>query len=565
MKTAANCMINMFRRPITYIFLLMGIITIILFLRSYNHELSGDELLYEYVWETNETHKMDHDDHQFNRKIESLDDIIQSQKVHYHIVNGRFIVHAIEQAFTGHQGFTLFCVLNAVAFIVFVYLVIILTIGRVFAKRAYLAWVLAVFSLLTLFPFQESLFTSVNYGINYLWSGILALMAMWFWYRIEHGGLPKRMLIPMIITMLIFGCTHEGYVVGVAGGMFFYYCFNFKKYRCQQILLTIPFWVSSAVMLLAPGNLNRALNSGDGLNSLSSTLITGLLTYGDLIVFWILVIGIILALIFQREKLKKFIEVNQIYFYALVVTSLFTFLLHTQAYSHTFTELLSLILILKYLDASGAFSVNDLKSVILSVSVTVILIIHQSMILKDTLLIHSFQHSIVEEYKKSSDGLLLYDEPDISCLTRPYIRIWKYTDLNDWNIRSLRIAYGNKTKPPVFLSHDDYIAYTIPKQFFVESNRVGTAPVYATEHSDYYWINMDSIQSGDQIETEYFPVRFSDGDNFITKLLFAVTPSHYPDTGKETMDTIHGRYGDAIRIIRPSNRRIKSFRRVTMY
>lgn len=58
--------------------LLMLCVAVAFFFRCYWHELSGDELRYQYVWEADDSLSMWTKGHRYERKIGSLADIVQS-------------------------------------------------------------------------------------------------------------------------------------------------------------------------------------------------------------------------------------------------------------------------------------------------------------------------------------------------------------------------------------------------------------------------------------------------------------------------------------------------------
>ena len=56
----------------------------------------SDDVLYKFVWP--------HDNESYNKPIASILDIIESQYIHYQVVNGRSIIHFFIQLFDGIIG-----------------------------------------------------------------------------------------------------------------------------------------------------------------------------------------------------------------------------------------------------------------------------------------------------------------------------------------------------------------------------------------------------------------------------------------------------------------------------
>lgn len=130
-------------------------------IRCYDRELIGDELIYQYAWEADDDTTLWSDDHRFDRKVSSFADIWQTQVKHYMKVNGRSLVHSIEQAFTGHM--MAFAIINTAVF-----LFLILMMVRYVAPRNkqdnFMLWLSIYIMMLVFFPFSESLWVSINYG-----------------------------------------------------------------------------------------------------------------------------------------------------------------------------------------------------------------------------------------------------------------------------------------------------------------------------------------------------------------------------------------------------------------
>lgn len=135
------------------------------------------------MWEADDSLSMWTKGHRYERKIGSLADIVQSQKKHYFKANGRTLVHSAEQAMSGRRGFVFFCFFNTAVFLTFIWLVVRYTCDAV-------PWILAVLALLYLMPFQRTLWTSINYGPNYLWPSVLTVALLAAWRRVAAA--PRR-------------------------------------------------------------------------------------------------------------------------------------------------------------------------------------------------------------------------------------------------------------------------------------------------------------------------------------------------------------------------------------
>lgn len=535
-----------------FIFGLLAFVAAIAFIRTYYHEASGDELLYQYVWEKDDPTNLWEAGHRFEKKISSFSDILQTQILHYKLVNGRSIVHSIEQAFTNHE--LLFSIVNTMVFILFVSLIMVFSTRGTNNRNNYLLWLIAILSLILLFPYQQSLWISVNYGLNYLWPATLTVLILILWDKIETESLPSKWNIPMVLIALLFGWTHEGFVVGVAGGLFFYYCFNFKKFRGQALMLCIPLWLSATVMVFSPGNLSRFFGSGGG--SLFIKLANGIDNVVHLWVFMIMMIGIICLLLSGRkQRIKEFVKNNSRIFLVLVIGFVFSLIANTAPYSHALVELLSLIIIIRYLSGLK-LTVNRLY-VTASVLLTLLFVGQQVVLASDNIKVYKETRDFLENYKNSDYNAYLYRPVEISSTSVPYIRL--LNGERGFFLKTYDAVYFNRSKPVYLLSEDDYKAVAAPSEFFTEKNRFSAnAPVYKAEDGEYIWIKADSLDSNKKFVADLYPVDWNHEGGILVKMKFALFPASYPAQEELSIDTVRTQYGTSYRIHTPPVRKIRT-------
>ena len=138
--------------------LLIIFTAVVFFIRSHEHVPTGDEVMHQFVYEDGDDTPLGVQEHSYERRVETLSQAFSSQLNHYKLVNGRFLVHFIEQCFTGHE--TLYFVLNTILFFVFVFLLIRYSVKPQDRGR-YSVWVFTLAVLLLLFPSPSSLWTSI--------------------------------------------------------------------------------------------------------------------------------------------------------------------------------------------------------------------------------------------------------------------------------------------------------------------------------------------------------------------------------------------------------------------
>lgn len=541
-----------------FICVLLAFVGAIFFIRCYWHVPSGDELLYEYVWESDDPTDLWEPGHRYERKVSDIGDIWQTQARHYVQVNGRSLVHATEQAFTGHH--MLFCVVNTIVFLLFVTLIVRYVATPVWRRSPFL-WLIVPVTLLVLFPYQQSLWTSVNYGLNYLWPATMAVGMLILWEQICAGTVSVRWAPLIVLYSLIFGWTHEAFVVGVAGGMFIYYCFNFKRYRGMSIVLTVPLWLSAAVMVFAPGNISRfgAINpNGASLHGIMLRLCNGLDNQLSLKMIWVLVLACVLLLVLgNRGAIRQFVRENSRMISVFAIGTMFPMVANTGAYSHTFAELMAFLLVLKYICATNWVGKPVLKYIVMIICV--LFVPWQIIVAHDTVTNYRVQADLVSEYMSSPDGVVRYREPGISRFSRDYIRLWDNEGLSQFYVNVYNNVFFGGNKPWQMLDSADYQAVESPESYFVAANKYpGSAPLYQAPGSRYIWINADEMQAGDSLVANYKRVDWNHRGDVFVRLKFVLMPDSYPSTGEVEIDTLHTRFGDRYRVNMPPVRQITS-------
>lgn len=480
----------------TKIVIFLAFVGLVFFLRCDIHEPSGDELLYQYVWEADDSTNLWNHAHRFERKVCSAADIARTQIIHFQIANGRIVPHAVEQSFTGREQ--AFSIVNTLVFLLFVWLIVRFCSGRWLCADFYL-WAVVTMSLLILFPLQGSLWTSINYGPNYLWSATLAMVVLLLWQCLSAAGQkPWWLCAVAALTALVAGFSHEGFMVGIAGAMFVYYCLNIKQLRGRVLWLTVPLWIATAEMVLAPGNLSRFFGQAGNSMGLLYVVCRGLYHLVHLWVFDAMVLGAIILVVRGRAKeLLSFMHRHVKLLLTLIITILFTLMANTDIHSHTFVELVSLLLVLLFARRCGWGRKKWLR-VAVSVAVAAF-VIQQVILIRDTRRNYHLQHAMVEMYRASADGVTVLDQPDIAPTSMPYIRIFEYNEaLGQVYGNAMNSVYSHGRKQPIFVKPAEYDAITSPEKFFVAANKFpGNAPVYKAAEGHYLWIepgvNPDSV------------------------------------------------------------------------
>ena len=529
----------------------MAMCAVFFFLRSYIHEISGDELIYQYCLVGYDTETKERI---FGKAISSFSDVLASQRVHYMEANGRALIHTAEQCLSGPLGFVVFCVINTCIFILFIWLIVKYVSAGQKSESSYFLWLVTLLALLYLFPSEESLWTSINYGPNYHWPSVLSVSVLLLWRQIVCGNVSAKWNWAVALVSFLAGWSHEGFAVGLAGGTFIYYWLNFKRLPHQILWLVIPLWIGTAALVFAPGSIIRFFHRGEvSMNHrICGFLLNGIDNFLHLKIIWLALLLTVVEIKRHKNRMLSFIRNNILLLWVLCITICFTMIANTHPHTHTLVEVLCLLFLLGYLCECGCFNVMPGWQRVISIVLTLLFAAHQTVLCIDSCKISRFQHRMVEEYKTSPDGLVRYDAPELFPWSENFIRVWpRQLNVDDESFRAIRQIYGNYKKPLIFLWPEEYDAVAGKSRLFVPENRIpGTAPVYATDDSEYLWLHPDSVNPTDKFEYLLKPVDWHHDAPVLLCLKFALMPNSYPDRGDAKLDSIHTRYGTMYRFDR---------------
>lgn len=395
--------------------------------------------------------------------------------------------------------------------------------------------------------------------MNYLWPAMLAVAVLILWDKIIQRKIPHRFNILIGALAFIFGWTHEAFVIGLAGGMFVYYCFHFREFRGQIPVLAIPMWVSAIIMVFSPGNISRFFGDSGSLSSTTMVRLGNGIGYMiESIPIALVLAGALLIVLFgKRAELYAFIKKNDRLFYVFAVSLSFAILVNTHIHSLTFANLVALLIIFRYV-CSISYNDSDIK--LPAVILAICFISQQALLAYETSVHYDYQHKLIEDFKTGQDGVIIYSSSDVGLLSYPFVRTW---DKGGNISKTLSYVYSKLHKDIIVLTDHDSEVLTNPDKFFTDYNKVpGNMPVYHDKNGSYYWFKQDSltIAPGQIIEAELFPVDWNhDNAGLLFRLKFLLFPEKYESVMKLETDTIETeRYGRLVFIKCPAIRKIKA-------
>ena len=220
----------------------------------------GDDMAYRFVWRADESEPL--------QLVDSFGDLVHSQWVHYHTMNGRWVVHSVAQALLGFAPPQLYQVISALLFVGLLYLGARLTVGR---KQHLFASVLICFFLFVVSRgFRTTMLWSMG-TFNYLWTTTFTLAFLLYLKHLGHATLTAKHWWLSPLSLLV-GSSHEGLALPLAITFLVFIIAERKKVAHRAVLPYLCWYmVGAATVVLTPALWSRA----DGGLTLYNRLLSG--------------------------------------------------------------------------------------------------------------------------------------------------------------------------------------------------------------------------------------------------------------------------------------------------
>lgn len=225
-----------------------------------------DDVAYRCVWVED-----DMDLSIAQRPIETFADIVESQKIHYYVTNGRAVVHTVAQAVLAFVGENVSDVLNTLFFCLLVWLsarfVLMPTSendkSRIVFQCSSLTDVdVAVFLFIFLFyilmPGFKDVFLYTLGCVNYLWTAVAVLLFLIYFYRNEQRHCTAISYVMCPIALLA-GWTHEALTLPLSFGLCVWMAVERRRVLSSAVLpAVVCFMIGSALCSFSPATIGRA-------------------------------------------------------------------------------------------------------------------------------------------------------------------------------------------------------------------------------------------------------------------------------------------------------------------
>ena len=233
--------------------------------------------------------------------INTIGDVFNSQYHHYFFVNGRYVAHFIVQLFDGVLGQICFAIANAIVYILFVRMIMLICN----VKMTNWTGTLTVTCMVILFQCVRMTPAFQMYVWMYLL--ILCFIRVFFNYHTKNPWI----LFLLCIFSLLAGNAHESFNPGVVVGLGIFILFHIKKITLQQWLMFGFFIIGLMMLLFSPATQNRMIDTCPWILEWRLLAFYSLITVDPALVMLFFVT--IYMLITRRKEWKKIFQENLIW------------------------------------------------------------------------------------------------------------------------------------------------------------------------------------------------------------------------------------------------------------
>lgn len=270
-----------------------------------------DDIIYKFLWVT--------DNESFVKPISSIKDIFLSQYIHYHVLNGRSIVHFILQLFDGILGKDLCNIMSGFIFGWLVYMVSNYITQKRNCIFSYSLITLMLFVCMPGFHNEFLLFVGV---FNYLWvsaATILFLSLMDKYGKMQNN----KKSLPLSMFAFFAGWLHEGISVPISLTLITYCIIHRKNILKSTFLYCSLFYIIGTCMcVMAPGTLHRIGQDSGIMQALTEKIFLGCVNLLHLRISYLMLIVSLLTFLKKRDLWDEHFDKYR-YFY---LTWIFTFI-----------------------------------------------------------------------------------------------------------------------------------------------------------------------------------------------------------------------------------------------
>lgn len=271
----------------------------------------SDDIVYKFVWPA--------DNESFTTPLSSLKEVALSQYIHYHILNGRSVIHFILQLFDGILGKGMFNIISCLFLCSLIYMVSSYITDK---RNSIFSYTLITWMLFVLMPGFHNEFLLFVGVFNYLW---VATFTMAFVVCIIQHRQSTIHLNTLLLSSLAFwvGWLHEGISVPLSLTLIVYCIRNHKNiWKYTLFYCTLFYLMGTLVCVCSPGTAQRIGLSDSIQQVIFQKLFLGCINLVHLRITYLMLALSAVTYIKKRNIWKRHIDKYK-YFY---LTWVFTFI-----------------------------------------------------------------------------------------------------------------------------------------------------------------------------------------------------------------------------------------------
>lgn len=283
-----------------------------------------DDVVYRCVWVEDET-----DLTLARRPVSSIADIVESQRVHYFVTNGRIVVHAVAQAVLAFVGEDVSDVVNTLFFCV-----LVLLCGR-FAVMAPedcsppspprpspresdfgVAVFLFIFLFYVFMPGFRDVFLWTLGCVNYLWTALAVLLFLIYFRCVERRQISAASFAVCPLALLA-GWTHEALTLPLAFGLLVWMARERRRVVSSAALPAVVCFIAGSMLCaFSPATISRADTGGMPLQQ--RVVIGGMNLVYSMRITWLLLLVAAVAWHRRRDVIREELRRHYVIYCALL-------------------------------------------------------------------------------------------------------------------------------------------------------------------------------------------------------------------------------------------------------
>ena len=294
----------------------------------------SDDLAYRFIFQEDENSPL--------QLVNNLNDLLHSQWIHYHTINGRWFIHFLAQGFLCLTPSYVYKIISAFLFTLMVFLGT--TLVDKTNNKLFISVLICFFLFVVSTGFRTTMLWSLG-TFNYLW---VITFTLAFLVYLKSLGDKKISIVHWFISPLsiLAGCCHEAISLPISITFLIYILLNIKKVISLSVFPYMIWYVLGTVtILLSPALWSRA----DSGVTLVNRLLSGSINiFFNMKIAWILLITLIYVFRKDKNKVKNDIKKNR-YIYLCFMLSLGIIVVCGTNLERVafYTDFIALILLLK--------------------------------------------------------------------------------------------------------------------------------------------------------------------------------------------------------------------------